>query len=34
MPKNIKEKAKNRSITVKSKDDVICYVSAGVVLCC
>lgn len=33
MQKNIKEKAKNHSITAKCKDDVICYVGAEVVLC-
>ena len=33
MQKNIKEKAKKRSITDKYKDDVICYVGAEVVLC-
>ena len=33
MQKNIKEKAKKRSVTAKYKDDVICYVGVGVVLC-
>lgn len=33
MQKNTIAKEKNRSITAKCKDDVICYVGAEVVLC-
>ena len=33
MQKNIGQTAKNRSITAKHKDDVICRVDAEVVLC-
>ncbi len=33
MQKNIKEKANNRGVTAKCKDNVSCYVDAEVVLC-